>query len=101
MERRHLTRVSGPEGDRRPLFHLAGATHHRLGRASQQRAWVQGGAHGRRDVFDGAHVWRGDEEQGQIGRLGARAEGVEDLTDDLAGGLGRKRVLREAGGEPH
>jgi hypothetical protein len=43
-------------------------------------------------------VWRGHEEDGEIG-FGSDA--IENLADHLAGGMRGERVLREGGGKRH
>ena len=61
-----------------------------------KRAGLQRRSDGGRDVVERTGQRRGDEHDGEVRR---RADLLEHLADHLAGGVGRKRVLGERGGE--
>ena len=89
----------GPQRHGGTLLDLAGAARDRHRGHAHEHPRVEGGSHGGADVLEGAPVSVGDEDHGDIGS--AAAEGLEDVADHLAGGVGGERVLGERRSEGH
>jgi hypothetical protein len=89
---------AGPERDRRVVLDLAVAGEQADGGGPDQRTGGEGLPHRVGDLAELAAVGARHEEDGHGGRIGQR---LEDAPDDLPGGVGRQRVLRQRDDERH
>ena len=100
---RHLVAPARREHrHRRGLFSLVRTREHRHCGRAEQRARSKQRAHRRGDVLEHAHVRRGHEHGHEVdGFVGLEPELIEQVADDLAGRVGRQRMLRQRRGEGH